>query len=495
MTLGKYCNVSLLPHTEFNLLGQPQREAFERHQGELRAKLTLNRRKFRVLAPLGAVEVKGTESESFAEYPSGLPGDRMMNGTGKRVIVTVAVISGWVLCQLGDSPVLREPGANQAFAGEAEGNRTKGEVTALTDFSVTLKVENESVTFHVPKNNKLAIHEVGQLLPGDKITVTWAEDDSRKWVRDIDGEGVIEGHVTSLGDAWIEVQVESGRRLRYRAPWRGGNPSDGGGPDREVVRKLGGVRVGDQVAVTWAMPEGKRLMNVAVRKRGERTVENAADRGDLTKAPPELYGLSGQVLGRLVSRDVEKGELTLQIVRVQRVWRNNKAKDPKSAEGRTLKIDGVFGKFLDVLLTLEKGDGVQIEVKHVRGDGLTFLGEQLKKVSLEPQRVETPATPDSADAPAGLNGFRGILIGELVSKDVEKGTLVFKMEKVKRVWKANQAPAPEKSVGKPLAVEGIAGKFLDTLLVLEVGDRIEVEAFHVRGETLRFPGEWLKKAE
>ena len=60
---------------------------------------------------------------------------------------------------------------------------------------------------------------------------------------------------------------------------------------------------------------------------------------------------------------------------------------------------------------------------------------------------------------------------------------------------ANKAPAPEKSVGKPLTVEGISGKFLDVLLVLEIGNRIEVEAFHVRGKTLKFPGEWLKKAE
>jgi hypothetical protein len=144
---------------------------------------------------------------------------------------------------------------------------------------------------------------------------------------------------------------------------------------------------------------------------------------------------------------------------------------------------------------------VQIEVKHVRGDGLTFLGEELKKVDIEdvlrPER-ETPRTESddqASEAPAGLNGFRGILIGELLSKDVEKGTLVFKMEKVQRVWKANKAPAPEKSVGKSLAVEGISGSFLDTLLVLKAGDRIEVEAFHVRGQTLKFPGEWLKKAE
>ena len=43
----------------------------------------------------------------------------------------------------------------------------------------------------------------------------------------------------------------------------------------------------------------------------------------------------------------------------------------------------MFGKFLDTLLTLKKGDGVRIETKHVRGDRLRFLGEGLDKVELD----------------------------------------------------------------------------------------------------------------
>ena len=73
----------------------------------------------------------------------------------------------------------------------------------------------------------------------------------------------------------------------------------------------------------------------------------------------------------------------LEIYRVDKVWRGNKAKRPQSAVGRTLPIDGVFGKFLDTLLTLKKGDGVRIETKHVRGDRLRFLGEGLDKVELD----------------------------------------------------------------------------------------------------------------
>jgi hypothetical protein len=491
ISIGRYCEVDLAAHTDVSVYGEPWREVIELHQGRLHARVTPNQGQFQIQTPLGSVTVQGTEFETIVEYPNGIPGDLSMSPS-KKVVLTVAVLSGAVVCEVSDRLARLESGDRQVFAEDVDSRKTSGVVTATTDSTVTLKVgESESVMFHTG-DNKLTIHEAGQLLAGDKVTISWVEEDNRRWIRDIEGEGILEGTVTALGDAWLEVQTESKRKLKLRAPWRGGNPADGGGPDRDVVKKIGTVRVGDEVAVTWEMPEGKRVVDVRLRKAT-----------DLTKAPPELYGLSGRVVGRLVSKDVEKGELTLKIVEVDRVWKNNKASNPKSAAGRTLKIDGVFGKFLDVLLTLKERDGVQIEVKHVRGDGLTFLGEELKKVDLpeEAATAGTAETPepepseDGGESPAGLQGFRGILIGELVSKDVEQGTLVFRMEKVKRVWKANKAPAPEKSVGRQISVEGISGKFLDTLLVLEIGDRIEVEAFHVRGQGLEFPGEWLRKAE
>ncbi|HEY8504890.1 MAG TPA: hypothetical protein VIL46_09930, partial [Gemmataceae bacterium] len=72
----------------------------------------------------------------------------------------------------------------------------------------------------------------------------------------------------------------------------------------------------------------------------------------------------------------------LEVRQGKRVWKNNKAENPKSAEGRTLRVEGVFGKFLDNLLVIKPGEGVEIETKHVKGDNLTFLGEWLQKVDL-----------------------------------------------------------------------------------------------------------------
>ena len=100
------------------------------------------------------------------------------------------------------------------------------------------------------------------------------------------------------------------------------------------------------------------------------------------KVPDGLRGFSGSLVGKVVSKDPEKGSLVLEVRQIKNVWKANKATAPKAAVGKTLKIDGVFGKFIDQLITLKPGDGVHIEAKHVKGDGLTFVGENLQKVPL-----------------------------------------------------------------------------------------------------------------
>lgn len=206
--------------------------------------------------------------------------------------------------------------------------------------------------------------------------------------------------------------------------------------------------------------------------------------------PETVHGFRGQIVGLVVEKDHEKGEFVIDVQKVQRVWRNNTAKKPADLEEKTVRLNGLFGKWLDVLLVVKPGDTVQIEAKHVSGDTLQFLGEQFKKVEPLDETEEA-----GTGFPDGLVGFRGILLGKVVSKDVEKGVLVFEATGVKRLWKQNTAKRPESAKGRTLTVNGIAGKWLDVLLTLEKGDAIEVEAFHNRGESLDFVQEWLKKAE
>lgn len=200
--------------------------------------------------------------------------------------------------------------------------------------------------------------------------------------------------------------------------------------------------------------------------------------------PERMHGISGLVMGRLLEKDVEEGSLVMRIHQIKRVWKGSMAENPQEGVGRVLALEGVFGRFLDQLLVIKEGDLFEIEVKHERGDALRFLGEGLKKVP-----------GGGPDWKTQLKGFKGILGGELVAKDTEKGTLQLKVDSLIRVWKANEAVDPVAAFGKTIDIEGVTGRWLDVLLVLEKGDRIEVEAFYTKGDSLDFIGEWLKKAD
>lgn len=329
----------------------------------------------------------------------------------------------------------------------------------------------------------------------------------------------------------------------------------------------------------------------------------------LTELPEEIRNFNGMIVGRLVRKDVERGTFDVAVDAIPRVWQNSKARNPKSIVGKTITIDGVFGKWLDVLLVLRNGETLEFEARHDGKESLTFPGELLRKVApfnpadypelpedfrgfegsltgtiqkkdpetfelivevekvLEasnksraehPRSIEghrmmlagfwqrkdeyhslktgqriqfnvrhiglrsdhvsiqgalktlgakqdapaaSPSEPSGASTgsesgfPAGMRGFRGIMIGELVSKDIEKGEFVFRAERVTRVWKQNKAADTDSCKGRRFAVRGVQGRFLDVLLSAQPGDTLEVEAFHNRGDALDFPGELLKKVE
>lgn len=212
---------------------------------------------------------------------------------------------------------------------------------------------------------------------------------------------------------------------------------------------------------------------------------------NVVPVPAAMHGVSGLISARLIEKDNERGEIVMKVEKVHRLWRGNKAKNAKSGEGKVLKLTGITGRALDQLLLIEKGNRFSIEIKHVRGDNLIYLGEGLKKLNEGELPVEAPA----ANPRVHMHGFRGIFVGELLKKDAEKGTLSVKINSIKKTWKQNKAKQAAKAKGQVWNIRGVSGKWLDVLLELKVGEQIEIEAFHNRGDKLDFVGEWLRRPE
>jgi hypothetical protein len=219
--------------------------------------------------------------------------------------------------------------------------------------------------------------------------------------------------------------------------------------------------------------------------------------------PPEGFrGFAGVVTGTIVSKNTESHELILRIDTVEKSFDRSRAKEADSVKGKPIVLAGFWGKMSQELEKLEAGERIRAGVLHrvPKSDHLTvaeFVEEIFTNEKSEsPKRVTTSSNAQSGDGfPEGMEGFRGILRGKLVSRDVEKGELVIRAEKTTQVWKENRAKDTESCRGREFLVKRISGKWLDTLIGLKPGDTIEVEAFHNGGHNLDFVSEWLKKVE
>lgn len=81
-------------------------------------------------------------------------------------------------------------------------------------------------------------------------------------------KGQITGEITKKDGAKITVKGEE-RSLTLMPHWRGGMPKDGGGFDKEMVKRLEHFKVGDKVKVTWEFEEHYRIVAIEPVKRTE----------------------------------------------------------------------------------------------------------------------------------------------------------------------------------------------------------------------------------
>lgn len=186
--------------------------------------------------------------------------------------------------------------------------------------------------------------------------------------------------------------------------------------------------------------------------------------------PDGIRRFNGMLVGRLAAKDVEKGTFVITVDAVPRVWRNSGAENPRSIVGKTVEIEGVFGRFLDVLVTTRPGETLEFECKH-DGDGLVFPGELLRKVAAY-DADDYPVLPE------GFRGFRGAAVAEIIKKDPETFELIVEIEKVLETWKESGAKNPESIAGKQMMLAGFWNR-KEAYHKLKVGDRIEFGMQHI----------------
>jgi CubicO group peptidase (beta-lactamase class C family) len=119
MSLGGYCELALGPSTSLLLQGGPGKEVVELEEGRLMVRVAPHRGQFRILTPLGHLEVVGTEFETTVTYPL-RKGEIAVARMRRAAAVTVLVLSGLVAYQLDGQSGLLSSGMSTVFAGEAE---------------------------------------------------------------------------------------------------------------------------------------------------------------------------------------------------------------------------------------------------------------------------------------------------------------------------------------------------------------------------------------
>lgn len=227
---------------------------------------------------------------------------------------------------------------------------------------------------------------------------------------------------------------------------------------------------------------------VADQPKSPKTDQDSSAKKDKMEMTSGVQRFNGMLVGRLVSKDVEKGQFKVKVDRVSRVWRNSKADNPKSLVGTTVSVGGVSGKWLDVLLLVDKGQTLEFECRHDGGDTMTFPGEMMRKVAAV-KPGEYPELPEA------FRGFNGAVTGTVVKKDPELLELIVKATGVKETWDKNRAKDPKSIVGERFILAGFWRR-RDAYNDLKVGDPIEVGLEHIsiRSDHLSI-AEFVRKLE
>jgi hypothetical protein len=101
------------------------------------------------------------------------------------------------------------------------------------------------------------------------VEVSWQLQENQRRIVSItaivpaEKTGAVTGTIVAKGENWLDLKPKAGPVERYMACWVGGMPKDGGGFDKEMLKTIAAVKVGDAVTLQWRYEERKRVLSVA----------------------------------------------------------------------------------------------------------------------------------------------------------------------------------------------------------------------------------------
>ncbi|MEK6234047.1 MAG: hypothetical protein N2C14_04990, partial [Planctomycetales bacterium] len=222
-----------------------------------------------------------------------------------------------------------------------------------------------------------------------------------------------------------------------------------------------------------AVASGKMTEKDAVAAYLRAVAKQGGKKSSKMKAKMKYGWFYSIMIGRLKSKDIELGEFELDVDHVTSIYGDRSLKD--KVIGKTVKVVGVSGPWLDKLLRIKKGE--TLKVRSGTLEGMT--------VSLSPKAtVLERAAPFDPSVypipPRAFRGFQGIVRGEIIAKSDQGFELTLRVDKVEKSLESSKATDPSVVEGRLLDMRGFyaADAFRETFGKLRVGDVVRVGAAH-----------------
>lgn len=406
LTLGGYCQVEIQPHCTLRIEGQERKEQIFLERGKVVCEVDRGVGAFSVRTELGKVLVTGTRFSVEVIERKG--GEEMRAKTTKGALVmVVAVVLGSVDVEFRGRKVTLVAGRTQVFGAETERAQPKS--------------------------------------------------------------GTVTGVVVAKGRTWINVRADGDEEAkRYIPRWIGGLPKDGGGFDKDMLRGIAEIKVGDRLTFKWLQEEHLRIVEVLKHEpAGHGTIE--AGKPEYEPGRGDRWLKRGRIVGRLYRAPVAEIDVINaegEVIKSVRTQAGAHAYELEwLAPGKyTLRVAARGYKTLEL-------DNLEVKAKYDLVVNIEF----------------SRAREDASGLPNGIKGFRGMMVGKMIEKG--ERAFVLQVEKITKVWKQNKASNPASIVGRKVRIvidrrSHLRERFRKAFRELKPGDRVEVEAFHFGGGKL-----------